>query len=98
MIVDVPSGAGPQLLERDDFKALKVTAPAGTALDEVAGALDARTAEDDHLWIPAAVFKRLAEGADAEWHASFDAMCEKVAPYGWYDADAQAVKAHVEFG
>lgn len=99
VIIDTRTEAGPALDDRDDFTNLKLVAAQDASLFDVAHLLDARVDEDEtteHVWVAAAVLRRLAGDVPAEWHENFDAMLAKVEPFGWYDSAAGAVKCHVE--
>ena len=96
MIVRVAAPGSAVLEEQENLKALKVAAGAGVTDAELLAALGAASAaEPDHLWIPAAALRALAVRS-AEWDAAFAAMLAKVEPFGWYDAQQDAVKAHIE--
>lgn len=97
MIVEIaPGAATAALAAQDDFKGLKVVTAAGEDDARVRALLGAEpAAEADHLWIPADALRALAVRSP-EWDTAFDAMLAKVEPYGWYDAAARRVKAHVE--
>lgn len=96
MLVRVET-AGPAVLEeQENLKALKVVAGADVTAERVLAALGATAAdEDDHVWIPAATFRALARPV-AGWEKAFAAMLAKVEQFGWYDAERDTVKAHVE--
>lgn len=57
----------------------------------------AENTDDDHFWISAdAIVQISPKKDDMKWVNDFWEMLKKVEPYGYYDADTQRVKAHVE--
>lgn len=67
----------------------------GTASAALA-AIAEKTA-DDHFWISAEAIVQVSPNKDdPKWVSDFWEMLKKVEPYGYYDADTQRVKAHVE--
>jgi hypothetical protein len=94
MIVSVDASSGSiELLAPDDFKALSISLAGGSPGD-AAAALGGRT-DGDHVWIPAERLRALGRPDDDGWSASFDAMLEKVKPYGYVDPVSGDVRAHV---
>jgi hypothetical protein len=81
--------------EADVFSALAVILAGGTTLEEAAVLVGGR-AEGDHLWIPGERLRALGRSDDEAWSASFDAMVEKVKPYGYVDEASGDIRVHVE--
>lgn len=46
-------------------------------------------------WIATATVEGLAKRCGGEWKQSFDAMLEKVRPFGWYSHERRMIRAHV---
>jgi hypothetical protein len=93
-----------ELLEPDNFTAFKLTklaaaqstvaeASSGIKLLEAAGLRP----DGEHVWMPSALIRKLAgEHVTEEWESNFAGMVRYAASKGWYDADGDAIRAHLE--
>ena len=96
MYLQVAQDGELQLRECENFRSLAIVCAHAQAplnrLDSIA-----TVAEDDHYWLDAAALEELSgRKHDQQWVREFRAMLASVAPYGYYDAKNNKVKAHVE--
>ncbi|MDZ4736153.1 MAG: hypothetical protein SGJ07_07360 [Rhodospirillaceae bacterium] len=101
MIISLDTGRGPRLDDPDNFRAFKVTAPAGMDRDALGRALGAvgRLHEDgsEHAWIAEAALRKLAGRADDKaWNDQATGMIDYARRSGWIDAATGAIRAHIE--
>lgn len=93
-----------QLAEPDDTRRFHIAVAHQADPDRVGRLLaehvDGRLEEDDddHAWVSAGAVRSMAEGrVGAAWAEHFDKMLKKGAEHGFYDPEAEAIKAHVEW-
>jgi hypothetical protein len=90
----VLAAGGVTLLEAEKLDGLVVEAPAGRRLSPVGTPV---TGEREEVDVPAGRVRELARGLGLphRWFEDFEAMLAQVAPFGWYDAERDLVRAHV---
>ncbi len=99
MIVRVdPDRARVELVEVDLVRELTLVAPAGATAESIAATIGRGSAAEDehHVRLAASTIIRLARMPSAEWVAAFRATLRSVEPMGWYDAEADFVRLHIE--
>jgi hypothetical protein len=101
MIIQINTDGQVEFLDRDNFKAFKITAPAthasvaalGTALTGIAQVAD----DGKTAWVSQDALRAWGGQAQpAEWIAAFDRMIESVKRFGWIDEAAGTVRGHIE--
>lgn len=96
MIVHYSPQTGLRLQEPEDFRKFKVVL-SGTA--EAPPTIEGVTfIADDHALVDIDLVPRLPGAPVGEdgWMANYRKMLDAAEKYGWIDAEARAVKAHVE--
>jgi hypothetical protein len=96
MIVDYSIGGGLRLTEPNDFRNFKLLVKgAREDLPETEGIVFI----DDHNALIAVSLVPTLYGCpdDKTWHAGYLAMVEAARKYGWIDAQANAIRAHIEY-
>jgi hypothetical protein len=101
MIIQVNGDGSVELVERDNFKAFKITAPAShasaQALQQALTGIAQVDAEGKFAWVSQEALRQWqGTRQPAEWIASFDAMINAVKRFGWIDEAAGTVRGHVE--
>ncbi|MES1247561.1 MAG: hypothetical protein ABUS54_07805 [Actinomycetota bacterium] len=82
------------LLEHDTFDKLGIVDTDRRPAAAIAGVLGG-TADDGHVWVPAARILELGAEHGAEWADSARATFRAVERFGWYDAATDRVRVHV---
>ena len=96
MIVEYSTGGGLRLTEPNDFRNFKLLVKgAREDLPETGGI----TFIDDHNALIAISLVPTLSGCpdDEDWHADYLVMVEAARKYGWIDAQANAIRAHIEY-
>jgi len=93
-----------QLAEPDDTKRFHIAVAHQADPERVAALLaehaGGRLAEgdDEHAWVSAGAVRELAAGrVGGAWSEHFDTMLQKSEAHGFYDPQAEAIKAHIEW-
>ena len=96
MIVEYSTGGGQRLTEPNDFRNFKLLVKGPREdLAETEGI----TFIDDHNALIAVSLVPTLSGCpdDKDWYAGYLAMVEAARKYGWIDAQANAIRAHIEY-
>jgi len=99
--VVVSSVGAVSVTDTSDFRSLRIVSeipPSEHGTLERALAALALRVEAEHAWLSVAALRvAAAETRDEAWNAAFDDMIEKGARYGFVDAAAGTVRAHIEW-
>ena len=96
MYLEVAADGSLSLRESDNFRAFSIRERAAGSADRALAEI-ASAAEEGHYWLDAGSLVELSGcQTDTDWVAAYRAMLESVAPYGYYDAEKDRVKAHLE--
>ncbi len=101
MIIQITADGQVDFIDRENFKAFKITAPATHgSVEALAKALGgvAQVADDGKTaWVSQDALRRWGgQPQPAEWIAAFDRMIESVKRFGWIDEAAGTVRGHIE--
>jgi hypothetical protein len=96
MIVEYSADDGLRLSEPNDFRNFKLLVKGGR--DEDLPETNGISFVDDHNALIAVSLVPTLPGCpdDASWRANYLAMVEAARKYGWIDAHANAIRAHIE--
>lgn len=101
MDVVVSTVGGVSVTDTGNFRSLKIVSeipPSEPGRLQQALAGLALRVEAEHAWLSVAALRAAAgEARDEAWSAAFDDMIEKGARYGFVDAAAGTVRAHIEW-
>ena len=87
-----------ELLEKDDFKTLKLRAPDGWQADEIQRELPFKaTFGPGHVWVQEADLRTLYPSEPRAAQVALTLMFDKARAYGFYDDKANAVRIHIEY-
>jgi fructosamine-3-kinase len=101
MIIQIHGDGSVELVDRDNFKAFKITAPAShasaAALGQALAGIAQVDAEGQFAWVSQDALRQWqGTPQPVEWIAAFDRMIESVKRFGWIDDAAGTVRGHVE--
>ncbi len=101
MIIQITASGALELLERDNFKAFKIVAPATHASAQALAAALAPIARlnDDGktAWVLQDALRQWqGSPQSAQWITAFDQMIESVKRFGWVDEASGSVRGHIE--
>ena len=96
MIVELSADGQVRLAEPNDFRNFKLLVK-GSREKEVPKAVGITFVDDRNVLIEISLVPTLPGCPnDKNWCAGYSAMIEAAQKYGWIDAQAQAIRAHVE--
>ncbi len=101
MIIQINAAGEPEFVDRDNFKAFKITAPAAQgsaqALAAALAGIATVAADAQTAWVSQDALRRWGGQAQpVEWITAFDRMIDSVKRFGWIDEAAGTVRGHIE--